>query len=59
MRKSALPNYAYEYRGPQLVLFIQITTLSTYKTKPNLQWKAKKRDCITTKLLLFIKFFFG
>ena len=35
------------------VLFMQITTFSTYKTKPNLQDKAKDTVFITTKLLLF------
>ena len=45
------------YQGPQLVLFMQITTY-TFKTKPNLQVKAKKTVCITSKLLLFRVFFF-
>ena len=40
-------------RWPQFVLFMQITTFSTYKTKPYLQVKAKKTVCITSKLLLF------
>ena len=38
---------------------MQITTLSTYKTKPNLQVKAMKSVCITLKLLLFSIFVFG
>ena len=42
-----------ENRGPQFVLFMQ-TTIFSYKTKPNLQVKAKKTVCITSKLLLFI-----
>ena len=46
-------------RGPQFVLFMQITTFSTCKTKPNLEVKAKKAVCITSKLLLFNKNFFG
>ena len=41
------------------VLFMQIKTFSTYKTKPNLQGKAKKTGSITSKLLLFSIFFFG
>ena len=40
-------------RGPQFVLFMQITTFSTYKTKPNLQVKAKKTVYLTSKLLLY------
>ena len=46
-------------RGPQFILFIEITTFSSYKTIPNLQVKAKKTVCITSKLLLFSIFFFG
>ena len=46
-------------RGCQFVLFMQITTFSTCKHKPNLQVKAKKTVCITPKLLLFSIFFFG
>ena len=46
-------------RMPQFVLSIQITTFSSYKTKPNLQVKAKKIVCITSKLLLFNIFFFA
>ena len=38
---------------------MQITTFSTYKTKPNLQVKAKKSVCIISKLLLFSIFFFN
>jgi len=45
-------------RGCQFVLFMQMTTFSIYKTKPNLQVKAKKTVCITSKLLLFSIFFF-
>ena len=45
-------------RMPQFVLSIQITTFSSYKTKPNLQVKAKKIVCITSKLALFSIFFF-
>ena len=44
-------------RRPQFVLFMQISTFSTYKTKPNLQVKAKKTVSITSKL--FNIFFFG
>ena len=47
------------FRGPQLVLSMQITTFSIYKTKPNLQMNAKKTVCIRSKLLLFSIFFFG
>ena len=36
-------------REPQFVLFLQITTFSTHETKPNLQEKAKKTVCITSK----------
>ena len=46
-------------RGCQFVLFMQITTFSTCKHKPNLQVKAKKTVCITPKSLLFSIFFFG
>ena len=35
------------------------STFIHYKTKPNLQVKAKKRVCITSKLLLFSLFFFA
>ena len=45
-------------RGCQFVLFMQITTFSTCKHKPNLQVKAKKTVCITPKSLLFSIFFF-
>ena len=45
-------------RRCQFVLFMQMTTFSTCKTKPNLQVKAKKSVCITSKLLLFSIFFF-
>ena len=45
-------------RGCQFILFMQITTFCTYKTKPNLQVKAKKTVCITSKLALFSIFFF-
>ena len=47
-----------ETRGCQFILFMQITTFCTYKTKPNLQVKAKKTVCITSKLALFSIFFF-
>ena len=45
-------------RGCQFILFMQITTFCTYKSKPNLQVEAKKLVCITSKLLLFSIFFF-
>ena len=48
----------YFTQGSQIVLLLQITTFSTFKTKPNLQVKAKKTVCITSKLLLFSIFFF-
>ena len=45
-------NHSYEVQsgGASLFLFMQITTFSTCKTKPNLQVKAKKTVCITSKL---------
>ena len=46
-------------RGCQFVLFMQITTFSTCKHKPNLQVKAKKTVCMTPELLLFSIFSFA
>ena len=43
----------------QFVLFMQITTFSTNKTKPNLQVMVKKTVCLTSKLQLLSIFFFG
>ena len=50
--------FSYGCWGCQFVLFMQIITFSTCKHKPNLQLKAKKTVCITSKLLLFSIFFF-
>ena len=46
---TSFPVKCVSYLGPQFVLFMQITTFSTYKTKTNLQVKAKKIVCITSK----------
>ena len=46
---TSFPVKCVSYWGPQFVLFMQITTFSTYKTKTNLQVKAKKIVCITSK----------
>ena len=48
-----------QIRGCQFILFMQITTFSTSRHKPNLQVKAKKTICTTPKLLLFSIFLFG
>ena len=37
-------------RGQQFILFMQITTLSTYKTKPNLQVKAMNLSLVQSSL---------
>ena len=57
--REGLKKKCVKFRGCQFVSFMQITTFSTCKHKPNLQVKAKKTVCITQKSLLFSIFFFG